>query len=85
MIRDDYKDENRLFYWEHEGSKAVRQGNWKLVSLYQKPCELYNILEDSCEMNDLFKSYSEIVDNLTLKYKKWTSEHGVQPWPLINK
>ena len=33
-------------FWEHEGNRAVRSGNWKIVSLYREPWELYAHYED---------------------------------------
>lgn len=84
LIRQNHKDSDRLFFWEHEGNKAVRQGIWKLVAQHKKEWELYKILEDPFEMNDLAYSYPEIVKELSSKYKNWANKHKVQPWPLKN-
>lgn len=28
-------------YWEHEGNRAIRVGDWKLVAMHGKPWEAY--------------------------------------------
>src|SRR5688572_32505575 len=40
-------------FWEHEGNRAVRSGNWKLVSMYPDEWELYDMAADRVERNDL--------------------------------
>ena len=40
-------------YWEHEGNRAVRIGDWKLVSKHPGDWELYNLIEDRTELSDL--------------------------------
>ena len=44
-------------YWEHEGNRAIRVGDWKLVSKFSAPergrWELYNLKQDRSELNDL--------------------------------
>lgn len=40
--------EREAIYWEHEGNRAVRIGDWKLVQR-TKPWELYNIAQDRSE------------------------------------
>jgi len=65
-------------YWEfHErsGSKAIRQGPWKLVcmqtlSLTDTKYELYNIQLDPEEKNDLASQYPERVETLKALLRK---------------
>ena len=46
----------RPLFWEHEGNRAVRDGRWKLVSQYPGDRELYDMVEDRTELNDLSES-----------------------------
>jgi arylsulfatase A-like enzyme/acetyl esterase/lipase len=39
-------------WWCHEGHRAVRVGDWKLVALRDKPWELYDLAADRCETKD---------------------------------
>ena len=49
--------EREAIYWEHEGNRAVRVGDYKLVAKGAKGnWELYNIAKDRSEQHDLSKS-----------------------------
>lgn len=80
-----WKGHNGLFF-EHEGNRAVRQGDWKLVS--QKPAnkwELYNIKTDRSELNDLSAKYPEKVAELAALYNQWASRAGVIPFEKLGR
>jgi arylsulfatase A-like enzyme len=77
--------EDRLLYWEfHElsGSQAVRKGRWKAVRLdvhkrgFHKDVELYDILEDPSEGNDLATRYPEIQQEMI---QLMDSQHVISP------
>ena len=56
-------DDQKIFTLEFNGSIFLQQGDWKLVN-YQKPYhpanfELFNIINDPAEMNDLREEESE--------------------------
>ncbi len=56
-------------WWEHEGNRAVRVGDWKLVAAGKDgPWELYDLATDRTETRDLAKQNPEIVRKLA---KKW--------------
>jgi len=49
---------NRTLYWEHEGNKAIRVGDWKLVKDKEDPAwALYNLDNDPTESEDLSGAY----------------------------
>lgn len=52
-------NEDRRLFWEHAGSKAVRDGKWKLVQIHEGPWELFNMDEDRSELNDLIKQFPD--------------------------
>ncbi|OCX53550.1 sulfatase [Mucilaginibacter sp. PPCGB 2223] len=75
-----------VLFFEHEGNRAVRQGEWKLVS--QKPLnkwELYNIKEDRSELNDLSAKYPDRVAEMSAMYDKWAEHAGVIPFSKLEK
>ena len=39
-------------WWCHEGNRAVRVGDWKLVAAKNTPWELYDLATDRCETNN---------------------------------
>ena len=72
----------RELFWEHQGNKAVRQGDWKLVKLHAHPWELYNLNQDPTELNDLVDQKIVIKDKLLSDYEQWMLKNGVREWPV---
>lgn len=55
-------------YFQFSNCRALRKGDWKVVSFYGKKWELYNIAEDRCEQNDLADRFPERVDELAARW-----------------
>ena len=68
--------------WEHEGNRAVRMCDWKLVSEGNTRWELYNMAQDRTELNDLSESESGRVAEMTAVYEEWAARIGALPWPV---
>ena len=49
--------DTRTLFFEHQGSRAVREGNWKLVATRGEPWELYDISKDRIESRNLVKRH----------------------------
>ena len=79
MNRQD--DEERIFFFEHQGNRAVRKGQWKLVAFDDESWELYHFTNDRSEMTDLSAVHSEKVDELDAEWKKWAEQNQVTPLP----
>ncbi len=89
LYNNKVRSENDAIYMEHEGNRAIRVGDWKLVSEYlgswkgvrkyekEGRWELYNISEDRTELNDLAKKYPEKVKELSTRWKQWASRSNV--------
>jgi arylsulfatase A-like enzyme len=75
---------NRLkpIYWEHEGNRAMRDGDWKIVSKHPGDWELYNIREDRAEADNLASREKERLVSMAQQWEAWSKEVGVQPWPI---
>jgi len=73
---------DRLLFWEHEGNRAVRRGDWKLVSKHPMAWELYRIPDDRTEQEDLAKKHPDLVEEMAARYDEFAKRCGVQPWPL---
>ncbi len=76
---------HELIGWEHEGNRALRRKNWKLVSSYPHPWELYDLEEDRPENNNLADKYPEQVKELMDLYEAWAGRCWVEPWNPVNK
>lgn len=69
-------------FWEHEGNRAVRLGQWKLVSKHGGRWELYDMLDDRTELNDLSEKNRPKVEEFAGLYNAWAERVGVLSWPL---
>ena len=81
--RRDWERE-RPIVWEHEGSRAVRQGQWKLVSAVGRGWELYDMERDRTELDDLYTGNRPKAQELERIYEEWAERCGVLPWSVIN-
>ena len=69
-------------YWEHEGSRALRIGNWKLVAEVGGDWELYDMDEDRTELNNLIQRNAPKAQEMIALYEAWADRCGVFDWPL---
>lgn len=67
-------------FWEHEGNRAIRSGDWKAVMKFKGEWELYNIAEDRTEQNNLIKQRPAIASVLTEQWENWAASSFVDPW-----
>jgi arylsulfatase len=72
-------------FWEHEGNRAVRLGELKLVSLHGSPWELYRMDHDRTEMEDLSLRYGRTVRQMESLWLDWARRSYVEPWELVEK
>lgn len=57
-------------WWCHEGNRAIRVGDWKLVADHQKPWELYDMARDRSETRDLAAAHPEKVRELEAQWQR---------------
>jgi arylsulfatase A-like enzyme len=75
----------RMLFWEHEGNRAVRDGDWKLVASHRQAWHLYNMKADRTELNDLAAAEPEREAAMANQYDAWAARCGVRPWPVREK
>lgn len=71
-------------FWEHEGNRALRDGDWKLVAKHPEGWELYNIATDRTEGDNLASKNPDRVKAMSEQWQAWADRVGVKPWPLSN-
>jgi arylsulfatase A-like enzyme len=69
-------------FWEHEGNRAIRVGQWKLVSRHPTGWELYDIAKDRAEQHDLAAKQPDRVREMSAQWDAWAKRAGVLPWPV---
>jgi arylsulfatase len=74
--------ERDALFWEHEGNRAVRLADWKLVAKHEQPWELYDLSRDRVESNDRAHAMPDRVKELSDRYEAWARSSLVKPWPV---
>ena len=69
----------RTLFWEHEGNRAVRRENLKLVAKEDQPWELYDIAKDRGEQHDLAETHPELVATMAAAWDAWATRAKVLP------
>lgn len=70
----DSSIERDCLWWMHEGHRAVRSGDWKLVAFRGKEWELYNLKTDRAEQRNLAADHPEQVKQLSALWEKKSQE-----------
>jgi arylsulfatase A-like enzyme len=70
-VKHDY------FWWFHDGNRAIRIGDWKLVADHKKPFELYDMRTDRSESHNLAAEYPDKVKELAEAWARHTEEFRV--------
>jgi arylsulfatase len=71
----------RPLLWEHEGNRAARSGNWKIVSVWPGEWELYDMAADRVERSNLAAQRPDIVKTMAAEWEAWARRTNVDPWP----
>jgi arylsulfatase len=77
-LTDNQVKNERTLFWEHLKNRAIRKGDWKLVSVANGEWELYNLKEDRAELKNLVNEHPEIVEELNKEYFDWVDAVGVK-------
>ena len=70
IFSQDTDLQRECLWWLHEGNKAIRQGDWKLVALKGQPWELYDLSTDRAESRNLASKNPERVEELSALWQK---------------
>ena len=72
VFSSDAKASERNLWWQHEGNRAFREGNWKIVAAGKEAAwELYDMGTDRAEAHNLAAERPEVVEELS---RKWSSQ-----------
>ena len=60
-----------FLWWHHEGNRAIRMGNWKLVSASEEESwSLYDLAEDRTESRNRVADKPAIASRLEAEWKR---------------
>jgi arylsulfatase len=83
VLKGAGREGHEFLYWEHEGNRAIRQGDWKLVSSFGRTWELYDLRADRTEMNDVAAKLPRRVQQLSTEWEEWAKRSNVEPWETV--
>jgi len=66
-----------IIYWEHEGGRAIRMGDWKLVSLKNANWQLFNLTSDLSETKNVAIENPDKVRELKELWNAWARKMGL--------
>ncbi|MCH2580901.1 MAG: sulfatase-like hydrolase/transferase, partial [Planctomycetes bacterium] len=81
IFREGKRQGHEAIYFEHYGNRAIRKGDWKLVTLGGKPWELFNLAKDRSETVDLAARHPGRVKELEDLWNSWAKKSKVFPRP----
>lgn len=70
VFERDHTVRHDELWWFHDGHRAVRVDNWKLVSAKGQPWELYDLAQDRTEQHDLSGQHAERVRDMEQRWQK---------------
>jgi arylsulfatase A-like enzyme len=73
----------RTLAWEHEGNRAMRDGDLKLVADFRGPWQLYDLKADRTETHDLAAQRPDDVTRLSAMWQVWADHVGVVDWQTL--
>ena len=65
------------FWWFHDGNRAIRIGDWKLVADHQNPWELYDLRADRSETTNVADSHPDFVRKLDQEWNRHLQEFTI--------
>lgn len=84
IINGGHWTDERILYWEHEGGKAVRKGNWKLTALTDGGgWQLFNLANDYSETENVAVNNPEKFYELKKLWDAWAPTAGLSKTPDI--
>jgi arylsulfatase len=73
--------DREAIYWEHEGNRAIRIADWKLVAKGPRGAwELYDLKSDRTEQHDLAASQPDRASSMADQWEAWAKRAKAIPW-----
>lgn len=76
---------HETLFWKWNIFSAVREGDWKMIRLPDRPAELYNLADDIGETRNLAAENPQILRSLHKKLFAWELEQNRPMWLLQPK
>jgi len=77
ILQGQIREQTSPMYWEHEGGRAIRLGDWKLVSLKNAAWQLFNMETDLSETKNVAIENQDKVTELKNLWNAWAIKMGL--------
>jgi arylsulfatase A-like enzyme len=77
ILKGQKREGHEMLFFEHEGGRAVRIGDWKLVALANRKWELYHVAADRTETHNLAERYPDKVKAMLGQWQQWARRVGL--------
>ena len=74
VFAEDKRIERDSLWWFHDGHRAIRIADWKLVAAKDEPWELYDLSKDRAEANDLSSAETQRVSAMQSEWDRQLDE-----------
>ena len=78
LIKNEKFKEEKFFVSTFYRSKGIIKGDWKLVSFFDSPFELYNLKNDPTELENVRNKYLIKYNELLKDWTDYTKKHGFE-------
>ncbi len=78
IFRGEQRPGHEGLFFQFANNRAVRMGNWKLVSARGGPWELYDLGTDRTELHDLAGDHPQRVADMASAWDRWARETGLK-------
>jgi arylsulfatase len=78
LLRGEDKPIHDTLYWQFSGSRAMREGPWKLVGAPNESWTLFNLETDRTEQNNLAGAYPDRVERMKSMWDAWAIHVGAK-------
>lgn len=77
LFKSDAEVKRESIWWQHEGNRAMRVGDWKIVAAGKDATwELYDMKTDRSEMKNLAKDHPEKLREMAAVWEKQTAAYA---------
>jgi arylsulfatase len=73
-FHDPSAQRDRPLWWLHEGNRALRDGQWKVVAAKDEPWQLYDLAADRSETHDLAGEQPQTLKRLVAEWEEITAK-----------
>jgi len=71
IFKGNKRKPHDVLYWQFGKAKAVRKGEFKLVKFGDADWELYDLVKDRTELNNIAEKHPEKVREMVVLWEKW--------------